>query len=169
MNTGNLALLQSYHKQRPYLLLQDPTATCGKASTTQPTSSSPAPRSAGPSSPTARISAVSSSRRRAWSIRAPARTPSTSTPFVRHWSWPSGKVRGPRVGADCSDRHMDLRTKGLLKPAYVDTADEVYFTYSITNESPPVCSSSSASHDDRLKPSCFVFYTSDQVKRRMAK
>jgi len=33
---------------------------------------------------------------------------------------------------------MDPRTKGLLVPGYVDTADEVYFTYSITNESASV-------------------------------
>jgi hypothetical protein len=34
---------------------------------------------------------------------------------------------------------MDPRTKGQLKPAYyVDTADEVYFTYSITNDSSSV-------------------------------
>jgi hypothetical protein len=34
---------------------------------------------------------------------------------------------------------MDPRTKGLLKQVYyVDTADEVYFTYSITNDSSSV-------------------------------
>ena len=55
------------------------------------------------------------------------------------------EVRAARVGADCSEPLIDMDpwTKVLLKPAYVDTADEVYFTYSITNESSPVCSSSS--------------------------
>ncbi|KAG0516631.1 hypothetical protein BDA96_09G019900 [Sorghum bicolor] len=60
-----------------------------------------------------------------------------NAPFVTYWSWTSGRLE-ELVPALTALINMDLRTKGLLVPDYVETADEVYFTYSITNESASV-------------------------------
>lgn len=60
-----------------------------------------------------------------------------NAPSVQYWSWTSGSL-GNLVTALTALIDMDPRTKGLLKPGYVATADEVYFTYSITDESASV-------------------------------
>ncbi|XP_034584587.1 G-type lectin S-receptor-like serine/threonine-protein kinase At4g27290 [Setaria viridis] len=50
---------------------------------------------------------------------------SRKPPFVVYWSWPSGKL-GELVSALSALLEMDPRTKGLLKPTYVDNDKEVY-------------------------------------------
>ncbi|CAD6273193.1 unnamed protein product [Miscanthus lutarioriparius] len=60
-----------------------------------------------------------------------------NAPIVKYWSWTSGRLE-ELVLALTALINMDPRTKGLLVPDYMDTADEVYFTYSITNESASV-------------------------------
>ncbi|XP_039840740.1 G-type lectin S-receptor-like serine/threonine-protein kinase At2g19130 [Panicum virgatum] len=58
-------------------------------------------------------------------------------PFVVYWSWPSGKL-AELVSALNALLDMDPRTKGLLKPTYVDNDKEVYFTYTLVDESTSV-------------------------------
>jgi hypothetical protein len=60
-----------------------------------------------------------------------------TTRSTTYWSWPSGKL-GELVTLLSVLIDMDPRTKGLLKPAYVDDDKEVYFTYTITNDSSSV-------------------------------
>jgi hypothetical protein len=62
---------------------------------------------------------------------------SRKPPFVVYWSWPSGKL-GELVSALSALLEMDPRTKGLLKPRYVDNDQEVYFTYTLLDESSSV-------------------------------
>jgi hypothetical protein len=57
-----------------------------------------------------------------------------NTPVVTYWSWPSGKL-GVLVSTLSGLIDVDPRAKGLLKPTYVDNDKEVYFTYTIMNES----------------------------------
>jgi len=57
-----------------------------------------------------------------------------NTPVVTYWSWPSGKL-GVLVSTMSALIDVDPRAKGLLKPTYIDNDKEVYFTYTIMNES----------------------------------
>ncbi|PUZ63728.1 hypothetical protein GQ55_3G090900 [Panicum hallii var. hallii] len=62
---------------------------------------------------------------------------SRKPPFVVYWSWPSGKL-AELVSALNALLDMDPRTKGLLKPTYADNDKEVYFTYTLLDESASV-------------------------------
>jgi hypothetical protein len=59
---------------------------------------------------------------------------SRKPPFVVYWTWTSGKL-GELVSALNALLEMDPRTRGLLKPTFVDNDEEVSFTYTLLDES----------------------------------
>ncbi|OEL15522.1 G-type lectin S-receptor-like serine/threonine-protein kinase [Dichanthelium oligosanthes] len=56
-------------------------------------------------------------------------------PFVASWSWPSGKLADALIPLLNGLLDSDPRTKGLFKPAYFNTNEEEYFTYTSLKES----------------------------------
>ncbi|KAG2624210.1 hypothetical protein PVAP13_3KG112800 [Panicum virgatum] len=65
------------------------------------------------------------------------RLTSRSSPPVVYWSWPAGRL-AQLVQALDGLMDSDPRTKDLLKPTFRDDEDEVYFSYTITNDSAAV-------------------------------
>ncbi|CAN6326479.1 unnamed protein product [Urochloa humidicola] len=65
------------------------------------------------------------------------RLTSLSPPSVVYWSWPAGKL-SELVTALNGLMNSDPRTKGLLIPTFQDNDQEVYFSYTITDESASV-------------------------------
>jgi hypothetical protein len=65
------------------------------------------------------------------------RLTSLSSPSVVYWNWPSGRL-SELVQALNGLMDTDPRTKGLLIPTFQENAQEVYFSYNITDESASV-------------------------------
>jgi len=65
------------------------------------------------------------------------RLTSRSSPPVVYWSWSAGSL-AQLVQALVGLMDSDPRTKGLLKPTFQDDAEEVYFSYTITDDTASV-------------------------------
>ncbi|RLM99302.1 G-type lectin S-receptor-like serine/threonine-protein kinase [Panicum miliaceum] len=65
------------------------------------------------------------------------RLTSRSSPPVVYWPWPAGRL-AQLVQALDGLMDSDPRTKGLLKPTFQDDDEEVYFSYTITDDSASV-------------------------------
>jgi hypothetical protein len=59
---------------------------------------------------------------------------SLTSPSVVYWNWPAGRL-AEIVQALGGLMDLDPRTKGFLKFAYEDNDEEVFFTYTLTDES----------------------------------
>jgi hypothetical protein len=71
------------------------------------------------------------------SIDGAMRLTSSTSPSVVYWNWPAGGL-AQIVPVLKGLMDLDPRTKGLLEATYQDNDEEVYFSYTITDESASV-------------------------------